>query len=49
MGSMPDGVDSAHLVDQAEHAVQPLDHGGGFVGPDGDAGEPGEVPDLVVG
>ena len=43
------GVDRAHLVHQAENPVQPLGDRRGFVGLDGDAGEPGEAPDLVVG
>ena len=43
------GVDAAHLVDQAQHPVQPLGCRRGFIRLEGDAGEPGEAPDLVVG
>src|SRR5262245_25181994 len=42
------GIDSTHLVDQAQDPVQTLENRFGFVGPDSDAGEPGEPPHLVV-
>src|SRR5512145_1454126 len=42
-------VDPAHLVHQAEHPVQPVEHRLELLGAYGDAGEPGEAPHLVVG
>ena len=41
-------VDAAHLVDERKHAVQPRENRVGFLGADGDAGEPSEPQHLVV-
>ena len=46
---MPAVSTRAHLIDQPEDPVQPVEHRGGLVGPEGDAGEPGEAAHLVVG
>ena len=43
------GIHRAQLVDEGEHAVQPRAHRLGLLGPDRDAGQPGDAPDLVVG
>lgn len=42
-------VNPAHLIDQAQDSVQPVEDRREFLGTDGDAGEPGEAPHLVVG
>jgi len=42
-------VDRAHLLDQAEHAVQPLEYRRLFAGSDGDARQTRRKPSHVVG
>ena len=42
-------VDRAHLVHEAKHRVQPLEHGGRLVVVDGNAGEAREAPHVVGG
>src|SRR5258706_5205552 len=43
------GIDRAHLVDQAEHAVQAIEHRAGFLGLDRDARKAREAPHVVGG
>src|SRR2546425_4294386 len=43
------GVNRAHLVDQAEHPVQAIEHGAGFFWLDRDAREAREAPHVVGG
>src|SRR3990172_332265 len=45
----PGSVHGAHLVDQAEHAVEARQHRLGLLGADRDSGEPREAADLVSG
>ena len=40
-------VDLAHLAHQLEHPVQALQNRGGFLGLDGDAGEPRDAAHVV--
>src|SRR5687768_482133 len=43
------GVDRAQLLHEGEDPVQPRQHRLGLLGPDRDAGQPGDAADLVVG
>jgi hypothetical protein len=42
-------IDFAHLVDQVEHAIQPIEHGARFLGLDRDPREAREAANVVGG